>query len=140
MEPSEYTGINKLAIELVEGKLPPYGPIYSLGPVELETLKAYIKTYLMTGFIRPSKSPVGSPIFFDKNADGSLYLCIDYRGLNNLIIKNRYPLSLIGKSLDWLGLAKRFTQLDLTIAHYWMRIREGDKWKTAFRTRYDHFK
>ena len=109
MELPENTGINKHAIELVEGKQPPNGPIYSLGPVELEMLKAYIETHLKTGFIRPSKSPVGASIFFDKKPDGSLRLCIDYRGLNNLTIKNWYPLPLIGESLDWLGHAKRFT-------------------------------
>ena len=139
IELPENTGINKHAIELVEGKQPPYGPIYSLGPVELETLKAYIETHLKTGFIRPSKSPAGAPILFDKKPDGSLRLCVDYRGLNNLTIKNRYPLPLIGESLDRLGRAKRFTQLDLTSAYHRMRIREGDEWKTAFRTRYGHF-
>ena len=109
MELPENTGINEHAIELVEGKQPPYGPIYSLGPVELETLKAYIETHLKTGFIRPSKSPAGAPILFDKKPDGSLRLCVDYQGLNNLTIKNRYPLPLIDESLDRLGRAKRFT-------------------------------
>ena len=135
----EHTGINNHAIELVEGQQPPYGPIYSLGPVELETLKAYIETNLANGFIRPSKSPAGAPILFDRKSDGSLRLCVNYRGFNNLTIKNRYPLPLIGESLDRLGRAKQFTQLDLTSAYHRMRIREGDEWKTAFRTRYGHF-
>ena len=74
----EHTGINNYAIELVEGQQPPYGPIYSLGPVELETLKAYIETNLANGFIRPSKSPAGAPILFDRKSDGSLRLCVDY--------------------------------------------------------------
>ena len=139
MELTENIGINEHAIELVKGKQPPYGPIYSLGPVELETLKAYIKTHLKTEFIRPSKSPAGTPILFDKKPHRSLRLCIDYRSLNNLTIKNRYPLPLIGESLDRLGCAKRFIQLDLTSAYHRMRIREGDKWKTAFCTWYDHF-
>ena len=135
----EHTGINNHAIELVEGQQPPYGPIYSLEVVELETLKAYIETNLANGFIRPSKSPAGAPILFDRKSDGFLQLCVDYRGLNNLTIKNRYPLPLIGESLDRLGRAKQFTQLDLTSAYHRMRIREGDEWKTAFRTRYGHF-
>ena len=105
----ERTESNQHAIELEEGKQPPYGPIYSLGPVELETLKTYIETHLKTGFIRPSKSPAGAPILFDKKPDGSFRLCMDYRGLNNLTIKNWYPLPLIGESLDRLGRAKRFT-------------------------------
>ena len=139
MELSKNTGINEYTIKLIEGKQPPYRYIYSLGPVELDTLKACIKTHLKTGFIRPSKSPIGTPIFFDKKLNGSLWLYVDYRGLINLIIKNRYPLPLIGESLDRLCRAKRFTHLDLTSAYHQMKIWEGDKWKTAFRTRYGHF-
>ena len=92
--------MNEHAIELEEGKQPPFGPIYSLGPVELETLKTYIETNLANGFIRPSKSLAGAPILFDRKPDGSLRLCVDYRGLNNITIKNRYLLPLIGESLD----------------------------------------
>ena len=106
MELLENTGINEYVIELVEGKQSPYSPIYSLGPVELKMLKAYIKTHLKTGFIWPSKSPADAPIFSDKKPNRSLRLCIDYRGLNNLTIKNRYSLPLIGKFWDWLGHAK----------------------------------
>ena len=135
----ENTGMNEHAIKLEEDKQPPFGPIYSLGPIELETLKTYIEINLANGFIRPSKSSAGAPILFDRKLDGSLRLCVDYRGLNNLTIKNRYLLPLIGESLDRLGRAKRFTQLDLTNAYHRMRIREGDEWKTAFRTRYSHF-
>ena len=132
----EHTEINTHAIDLEEGKQPPYGPIYSLGPVELKTLKTYIETNLANGFICPSKSLAGAPILFDKKPDGSLRLCVDYQGLNNITIKNRYPLPLVGKSLDCLSRAKRFTQLDLTGVYHQMRIKEGDKWKTAFQTRY----
>ena len=84
----EHTGINDHAIELVDGQQPPYGPIYNPGPVELETLKAYIETYLANGFIRPSKSPAGAPILFDRKSDGSLRLCVWSR--NNLTMKKRY--------------------------------------------------
>ena len=135
----ENTGMNEHAIELEEGKQRPFGPIYSLGLVELETLKIYIKTNLANGFIYLSKSPAGAPIRFDRKPDGSLCLCVNYWGLNNITIKNRYPLSLIGESLNRLGQARRFTQLNLTNAYHRMRIREGDKWKTAFRTRYGNF-
>ncbi len=102
-------GINELAIELIEEKQPPYGPIYILCLVELETLKTYIEKYLKTGFIQPSKSPVGAPTQFDKKFNGSLHLCVDYQGLNNLTIKNQYLLPLIDESLDRLGWAKWFT-------------------------------
>ena len=136
----ERIGANEHAIELEEGKQAPYRPIYRLEPVELKTLKTYIETNLANNFIRVSKSSAGAPILFIHKLDGSFCLCVDYRGLNNLMIKNWYPLPLIGKSLDWLGQAKQFTQLDLTSAYHWMRIKEGDKWKTAFRTWHSHFK
>ena len=135
----ERTELNKHTINLEDGKQPPYGSIYSLGLVELKTLKTYTKTYLKTRFIRPSKSLACAPILFNKKLNGSLRLCVYYQGLNNLTIKNRYLLPLIGESLDWLGRSKRFTQLDLTIAYHQMRIKEGKGWKTAFRTRYGYF-
>ena len=109
VELPENIGMNEHAIELEEGKQSPFGPIYSLGPVELEILKTYIETNLTNGFICLSKSLAGAPILFDKKPDGSLRLCVDYRGLNNITIKNRYPLPLIGESLDQLGQARRFT-------------------------------
>ncbi len=109
MELPENTGMNEYAIKLIEGKQTPYGPIYVLRLVELETLKTYIETQLKTGFIWPSKSSVGMLILFDKKPDGSLRLYVDYRGLNHVIIKNRYLLLLIGESLDRLGRTKRFT-------------------------------
>ena len=107
--------------------------------MELETLKIYIKINLANGFICPSKSPAGAPILFDRKPNRSLHLCLDYRDLNNITIKNRYLLPLIGESLDWLGRARRFTQFDLTNAYHWMRICEGNEWMTAFQTRYGHF-
>ena len=84
----ENTGMNKHAIELEEDKQLPFGPIYSLGLVELETLKTYIKINLANNFIRPSKSPAGALILFDRKPDGNLCLYVDYRGLNNITIKN----------------------------------------------------
>lgn len=81
--------INKHSIDLEPSKQPPYGPIYNLGPVEMETFKTYIETNLSNGFIRPSKSPAKAPILFIQKPDGSLHLCVDYRGFNNLIIKNQ---------------------------------------------------
>ena len=123
----ENTGMNEHAIKLEKSKQPPFGPIYSLGAVELETLKTYIKTNLANNFIRPSKSPAKAPILFDWKSDKSFRLCVDYRSLNNITIKNRYPLPLIGESLDQLGRTRWFTQLDLTNAYYRMRIRESDE-------------
>ena len=95
--------------------------------MKLETLKIYIETHLQTGFIWPFKFPAGTPILFDKNANGSLWLCINHWDLNNLMIKNQYPRLLIGEALNQLGRAKRFIQLDITTTYYQMRIREGDE-------------
>ena len=133
------TSINKYTIQLQDAGQPPYRPIYSLGPVKLETLKTYIKTHLKTGFIQPSKSSAVALILYDKKPDGSLWLCVNYRGCNNLTIKNQYPPPLIGEALDQFGKTRQFTQLDLTNAYHQMRIKEGNKRKTAFRTRYGHF-
>ena len=116
------TGINEHAIKLINEKQPPYGPIYALKQVELKTLKAYIKTHLKTGVIQHFKFLTDGHILFDKKSDGSLRLYIDYQGLNNLTIKNQYPLPLISESLDQLGQIKWFTQLDLTYVYQWMRI------------------
>ncbi len=109
VELPEHTRINDHAIDLVNDSQPPYGLIYSLGLVELEILKAYIKNNLANDFISLSKSLTGVSILFDKKPDGSLRSCIDYQNLNNLIIKNRYPLPLVEESLDWLGWAWYFT-------------------------------
>ena len=97
---SENTGINEHVIKLEKGEQLLFGPIYSLRPVELEILKTYIKTSQANGFIQSSNSPTGVPILFDKKPDKSLRLCVNYCGLNNITIKNRYLLLLIGKSLD----------------------------------------
>ena len=101
----EHIGINDYVIELVDNWQLPYGPSYSLGPMELETLKAYIKNNLVNGFIRPFKFLAGVPILFDKKPDSILRLCVDYQGFNNLIIKNQYPLPLVRKLLDRLDWA-----------------------------------
>ncbi len=135
----EHIGINDHVIKLVDDWQPSYGLIYSLGPMELEILKAYIKNNLANGFIRSSKSAARALILFDKKPDGSLKLCINYQGLNNLTIKIWYLLSLVGESLDRLGWVWCFTQLDLINAYNQMRIREDDEWKTAFSHRYGHF-
>ena len=127
IELPENSGINESAIKLQDGKQPPYGPIYSLKPMELETLKTYIKTHLKTGFIQPSQSLTSALIPFNKKPDSSLWQCINYWGLNNLTIQNWYPLPLIGEALDRLGRAKQFIQLDLTSAYHQMRIRKGNE-------------
>ncbi len=126
-------------IDLEEGHSPPFGPIYGLSEPELQALRDYLIENLAKGFVQHSKSPVGTPILFVKKKDGSLRLCVDYRGLNKATKKNRYPLPLISGLLDWLRTRKIFTKLDLRGAYNLFNIRPGDEWKTTFRTRYSHF-
>ena len=127
------------AIETTSDFKPFFGPIYSLSEVELKALKDYIDENLANEFIRPSKSPSGAPILFAKKKDGSLRLCVDYRALNKVTVKNRYPLPLMSELFDRIKSAKIFTKIDLRGAYNLIRIRKGDEWKTAFRTRYGHF-
>ena len=125
-------------IELEPGKEPTFGPIYQLSKTELEVLRGYIDENLKKGFIRESKSSAGYPILFAKK-DGSLRLCVDYRKLNDITIKNRYPLPNITEMRDRLSNAIIFTRLDLRGAYNLIRIAAGEEWKTAFRTRFGHY-
>lgn len=118
---------------------PPFRPIYPLSQKKLTELRQYIDDNLKAGRIRPSKSPAGAPILFVPKKDGSLRLCVDYRGLNKVTVKNRYALPLISEILDRVQGAKFFTKIDIKDAYYRMRIQEGDEWKTAFRSRYGHY-
>jgi len=106
---------------------------------ELQSLRDYLTENLAKGFIRHSKSPTSAPILFVKKKDGSFRLCVDYRGLNKISKKNRYPLPLISGLLDWLHTGKIFTKIDLRGAYNLLMIRLGDEWKIAFRTCYGHF-
>jgi hypothetical protein len=110
-----------------------------LSPIELKELKKQLKELLDKGLIRPGTSPYGSPVLFVKKKDGSLRLCIDYRALNKVTIKNKYPLPRVDDLLDQLRGAKYFSKLDLRNGYWQVRIKESDIKKTAFRTRYGHF-
>jgi transposase InsO family protein len=126
-------------IPLREGFTPPFGPLYPLSKTELQALKEWLEDNLSKGFIRASSSPAASPILFVKKPDGTLRLCVDYRGLNEGTIKNRYPLPLLQETLMRLSRAKYFTCLDIRGAYNLVRMAEGEEWKTAFRTRYGLF-
>ena len=126
-------------IPLVEGKTPGFGPIYALSETELKALKKYLAENIRKGFVRPSRSPAGYPILFVPKKDGKLRLCVDYRQLNKITIKNRYPLPNIGELQDRLTGAMWLTRLDLRGAYNLIRMKEGEEWKTAFRTRYGYF-
>ena len=128
-----------LEIPLKPGTTPPWGHIYPMSVPELTTIKEYVKGYLENGFIRHSKSEAAAPCMFIKRDDGKLRLVVDYRGLNAITVKNRYPLPLIGEMLDRLNTAKIFTKIDLRNAYHQVRVKAGDEWKTAFRCREGHF-
>ncbi len=112
------------------------GRMYSMSASELQEIRTWIEDNLSKGFIRASSSSCASPILFVKKKDGSLRLCVDYRALNDITTKDRYPLPRIEETLNQIRGAKYFTRLDLRSAYNLIRIKEGDEWKTAFRTRY----
>uniref|UniRef100_A0A4W5LSY2 ribonuclease H n=1 Tax=Hucho hucho TaxID=62062 RepID=A0A4W5LSY2_9TELE len=127
------------AIDLLPGTIPPRGRIFSLSPPEREAMDSYITEALSAGFVRPSTSPAGAGFFFVSKKDGSLRPCIDYRGLNSITIRNRYPLPLMSTAFELLQGASIFTKLDLRNAYHLVRIRQGDEWKTAFNTPTGHY-
>jgi hypothetical protein len=122
------------SIELLDGKTPPFGPLYKLSPSETKALREQVDLDLGRGFIRRSTSSAASPVLFVSKKDGSLRMCIDYRKLNDITIKNRYPLPHMLGLLERLNGAKIFSKIDLRNAYHLLRIKEGDEWKTAFRT------
>ncbi|KAJ1038222.1 hypothetical protein NDA10_006570 [Ustilago hordei] len=123
-----------LHLELIEGGKPPQGPLYLKGPREMSKLRRYLDENLEKGFIRPSKSPAQSPVLFIPKKDGGLRLCVDYRGLNEITVKNRAPLPLIEEQLFLLRKARIYTKLDHRAAYNLIQIAKGDEWKTAFGT------
>jgi len=127
-------------IDLKEGSTPPWGPIYPLSETELQALREWLREMEKNGKIQRSTSPAGSPILFVPKPNGKgLRLCMDYRGLNKITIPNRYPLPLMQELQDRVQGAQWFTKLDLKNGFNLIRIRQGDEWKTAFRTRYGLF-
>jgi hypothetical protein len=132
----QYT-VYDMKIDLKEGTTAPWGPIYPLSEAELEVLREYLKEMLRTGKIRRSTSSAGSPILFVPKPGGrGLRLCVDYRAINKVTIPNGYPLPLMQELQDRVQGAQWFTKMDLKSGFHLIRIREGDEWKTAFRTRY----
>jgi hypothetical protein len=115
-------GPQDLAIELLNGKQPPWGPIYNLSVKELDTLRSYLEVQLKRSWIRLSKSPAGAPVFFVPKKDGTLQLCADFRGLNQITKKNWYPLPLISEAIDRLSGAHYLTKLDIREADHRLRI------------------
>ena len=139
LPPLRGAGIDhSIELEKVEGVTPkvPWGPLYNMSRDELLVLRKTLTEYLDKGFIRVSNSPAAAPVLFVRKPGGGLRFCVDYRGLNKITRKDRYPLPLIYETLRNIGKAKWFTKVDVIAAFHKIRVAEGDEWKTAFRTRY----
>ncbi|KAL6352555.1 hypothetical protein LRP88_13019 [Fusarium phalaenopsidis] len=128
-----------LEIEFIDGKQPGFSKLYPLNEAQLPVLKEYIEDMIRKGYIRESKSSVGYPVMFVPKKNGKLRLCVDFRMLNAITVKDRTPLPLISELKDRLFGMKYFTALDLKGAYNLIRIKEGHEWKTAFRTKYGLF-
>ncbi|GJR29613.1 putative nucleotidyltransferase, ribonuclease H [Tanacetum coccineum] len=129
----------EFCIELIPGVVPVAKSPYRLAPTEMQELSNQLKELQEKGFIRPSSSPWGAPVLFVKKKDGSFRMCIDYRELNKLTVKNRYPLPRIDDLFDQLQGSRYFSKIDLRSGYHQLRVREEDIPKTAFRTRYGHY-
>ena len=127
------------AIDVVPGSAPPYKASYRMSPLELQELKKQIEELLAQGHIRPSTSPYGSPVLFVKKKEGTLRMCVDYRALNKITIKNKYPLPRIDELLDRLVGSKYFSKIDLRSGYHQVRVNPIDIPKTAFNCRYGSF-
>ena len=128
----------EFTIDLILGTEPISIP-HRMSPAELRELKAQLEELLSKGFIRPNISPWGAPVLFVKKKDGSLRLCIDYRQLNRVIIRNQYPLPRIDELFDQLQGSRVYSKIDLRSGYHQLRVQESDVPKTAFRTRYGHY-
>nr|GEX53869.1 hypothetical protein [Tanacetum cinerariifolium] len=126
-------------IELVLGAAPVARAPYRLAPSKMKELAKKLQELSDKGFIRPSSSPWGAPVLFVKKKDGSFRMCIDYRELNKLTIKNRYPLPKIDDLFDQLQGLSVYSKIDLQFGYHQLRVREKDIRITAFRTRYGHY-
>src|ERR1700694_3309650 len=116
--------------------MPLFETIYPMSSTELEALRKYVEENLAKGFLRHSQSPCRAPVLFVKKSDGTLRLCVNYRGLNKITIKTRYLLSLIAELLDYISRTKYFTKFDVQDGYNWLCVTSGEEWKTAFRCRY----
>ena len=128
----------EFSIDLIPGSAPISQAPYRMAPSELKELKVQLQDLVDRGFIRPSVSPWGAPILFVKKKDGSLRLCVDYRQLNKVTIKNKYPLPRIDDLFDQLQGASVFSKINLRSGYHQLKIKKADIPKTAFRTRYGH--
>ena len=125
----------KHSIDLIPGTPLPHEPIYRRLVSENDEIKRKIQELIQKGHIHPSASPCGSPIVLAKKKDGTWRLCIDYRALKKITVKNRYPIPWIDDLLDQLRGAKFFTKIDLKSGYHQVPIDPADVWKTAFKSK-----
>ena len=129
----------EFAIDVVPGATPASITPYRMTLLELKELKLQLQELLEKGFIRPSVSPWGAPVLFVKKKDGTLRLCIDYRQLNKLTVKNKYPLPRIDDLFDQLKCASTFSKIDLRSGYHQLKIKDADVHKLTFKMRYRHY-
>ncbi|TYK28229.1 DNA/RNA polymerases superfamily protein [Cucumis melo var. makuwa] len=129
----------EFTIELLPGTAPISQAPYRMAPSELKELKMQLQELVDKGYIRPSVSPWGAPVLFVKKKDGTFRLCIDYRQLKKVTIRNKYPLPRIDDLFDQLRGAALFSKIDLRSGYHQLKVRESDIAKTTFRTRYGHY-
>ena len=129
----------EFTIRTIPGTIPISIPPYRMAPVELKELKKQLIELLEKGFIRPSVSPWGAPVLFVRKKDGTMRLCIDYQKLNQVTVKNKYPLPRVDDLFDKLQGAQVFSKIDLRSGYHQLKISKEDIPKTTFRTRYGHF-
>ena len=142
--PEELLGITPerkvdISIEILLGTTPIYRAPYRMAPTELKEIKIQLQELLDKGFIRPSVSLWGAPILFVKKKYGTLWMCIDYRQINKVKVKNKFPLPRIEDLFDQLKGASVFSKIDLRSGYYQLRLKDVDVPKTTFRTRYGHY-
>ena len=129
----------KFAINIVQGATLASITPYKMAPLELKELKLQLQEFLEKGFIRLSVSPWGAPMFFVEKKDGTLWLCVDYRQLNKMKMKNKYLLPRIDDLFNKLKGPSVFPKIDLRSGYHQLRIRDTDVHKKAFKTRYGHY-
>jgi len=127
-------------IDVLSGTVPISKAPYLMALIEMKELKIQLQEILDKGFIRPSASPWGAPVLFVKKKDGSMRLCIDYRELNKVTVKNRYALPRIDDLFDQFQGSCVFSKINLRSKYHQLEVKTEDAGKTTFRTRYGHFK
>ena len=144
MFPEEFLGLPpqreiEFAIDVVQCATPASIILCRMAPMELKELKPQLQKFLEKGFIHPSVSPWGAPVLFVKKKDGTLRLCVDYRQLKKMKMKNKYPLPRIDDLFDQLKGEIVFSKINLRSGYHKLRIKDADVHKTTFRMRYGHY-